>query len=77
MSKETEALSSHKGDEEEEEKEEERNSPLKGGKKKRAASIDPKAEASKRGKIPLSDGLDSDVEAILEWRPRSKPLAAS
>ena len=77
MSRDTEALSSHEGDEDEEEEEKESNSPLKGRKKKRVACIDPAAEASKRGKIPLSDDSDSDAEAIPERRPRSKPLAAS
>ena len=42
-----------------------------------AASVDPEAEASKRGKISLSDGSDSDAEAIPEWHRRVKPLAAS
>ena len=73
----TEAPSSHEGDEYEEEEEEESNSPLKGRKKKRAASVDLEAEASKRGKISLLDGSDSDAEAIPEWCPRSRPLAAS
>ena len=78
MSGETEAPSSHERDEdEEEEKEAENDSPLKGRKKKRAASVDPEAEAYKRGKTSLSDGLDSDAEGIPEWRPRSKPLADS
>ena len=77
VSGETEALSSHEGDEDEEEEEAERDSPLKGRKKKRAASIDPEAEASKRGKISLSDGSDSDAEALPERRPRAKPLVTS
>ena len=71
----TEVLSSHEGDEDEEEEEEESNSPLKGRKKKRAASVDPEVEASKRGKISLSDGSDSDAEVIPERRLRSKSLA--
>src|SRR6266536_3241437 len=77
MSGETEAPSSHEGDEDEEEEEEESASPSKGRKKKRAAPLNSEAEASKRGKVSLSVCLDSDVEAILEWRPRPKPLAAS
>ena len=72
----TEAPSSHEGDEDEEE-EEESNSPLKGGKKKRGASMDLEAEASKKGKISLSDDSESDAEAIPEWHPRPKPLAES
>ena len=72
---ETETHSSHEEDEEKEEAES--NSPPKGRKKKRAASEDPEAEAPKRGEISLPDGSDSDAEAIPEWRPRSKPLAAS
>src|SRR4051812_2917366 len=48
MSEDTEATSSHDEDEEEEE---ENNSPPKGRrKKKRATSMDPEAEASKRGR---------------------------
>ena len=77
VSGETEAPSSHEGDEDEEEEEAESDSPLKGRKKKRAASVDPEAEASKRGKISLSDGSDSDVEATPKRHPRAKPLAAS
>ena len=72
----TETPSSHEGDEDEEE-EEESNSPLKGGKKKRGASADLEAEASKKGKISLSDDSESDVEAIPECRSRPKPLAES
>ena len=72
----TEALSSREGDEDEEE-EEESNSPLKGGKKKRGASADLEAEASKKGKLSLSDGSESDTEAVPEWHPRPKPLAES
>ena len=76
MSGDTEVLSSHEGDEDEEEEEEESNSPLK-EKKKRTASADLVAEVSKRGKISLSDGSESDAKAIPEWRPRTKPLADS
>ena len=46
-------------------------------KKKMATFVDPEAEASKRGKISLSDGSDSDAEAIPKRRPRTKPLAES
>ena len=77
MSGETEALSSHEGDDDEEEEEAESDSPLKGRKKKRAASVDPEAEASKRGKITLSDGSDTDAEHTPTRRPREKPLATS
>ena len=77
VSGDTEALSSHEGDEDEEEEEEESNSPLKGRKKKMAASVDLEAEPSKRGKISLSDGSDSDVDAIPQQHPRAKPLAES
>ena len=52
MSGESEALSSHEGDEDEKEEEEEINSPPKGRRKKRAAYVDPEAEAPKRGKYP-------------------------
>ena len=72
----TEAPSSHEGDEEEEE-EEESNSPLKGGKNKRGASVDLEAEASKKGKISHSDYSESDAEAIPKQRPRAKPLTVS
>jgi hypothetical protein len=75
MSGGTEAPSSHEGDEDEEEEEEEDNPPPKG--KKRAASVDPEAEASKRGKISLSDDSDSNAEAIPQLRPRVKPLSES
>ena len=72
-SRDTEALSSHEGDEDEEEEEDESNSPLKEKKKKRAASADPEAEVSKRGKISLSDGSDSDAEAIPSGTPGQSP----
>ena len=74
---ETEAPSSHEGDEDEEDEEAKSDSPLKGRKKKMAASVDPEAEASKRGKISLSDGSDSDAEVILERCPGVKPQTAS
>ena len=77
MSGDTKAPSSHEGDEDEEEEEAESDSPLKGRKKKRAASVDPEAEASKRGKVSLSDGSDTDAEHSPMWRPREKPLATS
>ena len=77
VSGDTEAPSSHEGDEYEEEEEEESNSPLREKKKKRAASADLWAEASKRGKISLSDDSDSNVEVIPQRRPREKPLAES
>ena len=77
VSGETEAPSSHEGDEDEEEEEEESNSPLKGGKKKRGASTDLEAEASKKGKLSLLDDSESEVEAIPEWNPRPKPSAES
>ena len=74
MSGGTEAPSSHEGDEnEDDEGEEDDNPPLKG--KKRAASADPKAGASKRGKLSLSDDSDSDTEDIPKPCPRTKPLA--
>nr|XP_020177180.1 nucleolin-like [Aegilops tauschii subsp. strangulata] len=75
MSGGTEAPSSHEEDEDEdEEEEEEDNPPLKGRKR---ASEDLEAEASKRGKISLTDGSDSDAEAIPKHSPRVKPLAES
>ena len=77
VSGDTKVLSSHEEDEDEEEEEAESNSPPKGSRKKRAASVDPEAEAPKRGTISLPDGLDSNAEAIPEWRPRPKPLAES
>lgn len=76
-SEDTEALSSHERDDDEEEEEEESDSPLKGGKRKMTASWDLEAEASKKGKISLSDDSESDTEAIPEWHPRPKPLAES
>ena len=73
VSGDTEAPSSHEGDEDEEEEEEaESDSPLKGRKKKRAASTDPEEGVSKRGNITLSDGSDSDAEHIPKRRPRAK-----
>ena len=77
MSGETKVPFPHEGDEDEEEEEAESDSPLKGWKKKRAASLEPEGEASKRGKVTLSDGSDSDAKPILERLPRAKPLAAS
>jgi hypothetical protein len=77
VSGETEAHSSHEGDEDEEEEEAESGSPLKGGKKKRAASADLEEGASKREKITLSDGSDTDAEHTPKRRRREKPLAES
>nr|XP_040249546.1 DEAD-box ATP-dependent RNA helicase 28-like [Aegilops tauschii subsp. strangulata] len=78
MSAETEAPSSHEGDEEEEEEEEvESDSPRKGRKKKREASKDPKGKAPKRGKITLQDSSDSDAELVPKKSPGAKPLAES
>lgn len=78
MSGKSEALSSHEGDEDEkEEEQEENNSPPKGRRKKRAASADPKAEVSKRGRVSLTDDSDSDAEVIPKHPPRSKPPAES
>ena len=76
VSGETKISSCYEGDEDEEEEEEESNSPLK-EKKKRAVSADLEAKAPKKERISLSDGSDADAEDIPEWRPRSKPLAAS
>nr|XP_020184352.1 uncharacterized protein LOC109770055 [Aegilops tauschii subsp. strangulata] len=76
VSRETNTHSSEE-DEDEEEEEAESNPSPKGKKKKRVASEDPEAGASKRGKLSLPDGSDSDAEAIPEWRPRPKPLAES
>ena len=59
------------------EEEEEGSSPLKGGEKKRAALVDLEAEASKKGKIPLSDDSDSDTEVIPERRLRPQPPSES
>ena len=77
MSGETEALSSHEGDNEEEEEEVESDSPHKGRKKKRAASEDPEGEAPKRGKVILQDSSDSESELVRKKPPRAKPLAES
>ena len=77
MSGEIEAPSSHEEDEDEEEEEAESDSPLKGRKKKRAASLDPEEGASKRGKVTLSDGWDSEVKPITKRLPKAKPLAES
>ena len=48
--------------------------PTKGGKKKRGASADLEAEASKKGRISLTDDSESDAD---QWHPRLKPLAGS
>ena len=64
----------HSSPNEHEGEEEENNSPLKGGKKKRGVSTDLEAEASKKGRISLTDDSESDAD---EWRPRPKPLAGS
>ena len=71
VSEDTETHSSPKEDEGEEE---ESNSPLKGGNKKRGASADLEVEASKKGRISLTDDSESDAD---EWCPRQKPLAGS
>lgn len=68
------SLSSH---DEDEEYVEENNYPLKGGKKKRGDSTDLEAEASKKGKLSLSDDSESDAEAVPELNPRPKPSAES
>nr|XP_040246122.1 uncharacterized protein LOC120965041 [Aegilops tauschii subsp. strangulata] len=70
VSGETEAHSSHEGDEDEEKEEAESDSPLKGKKKKRAASTNPEEGASKREKITLSDDSDTDAEHT-PWPNRS------
>nr|XP_040249457.1 nucleolin-like [Aegilops tauschii subsp. strangulata] len=75
VSGETNTHSSEEDEDGEEDKEESNPSPK--GKKKRAASEDREAGMSKRGKLSLPDGSDSDAEAIPEWRPRPKPLAES
>ena len=75
VSGETEALSSHEGDEEEEEEEAESDAPLRGRKKNRAASKDPEEEAPKRGKITLSNGSDPETKPIPKRLPRVNPLA--
>ena len=49
--------------------------PLRGERRKRGASMDLEAEASKMGKLSLPDDSESDVEAVPEWNPRSKPAA--
>ena len=46
-------------------------------KKKRAASMDQEAEASKKGKLSLSDDYESDADAIPEWHPKLKPVTES
>ena len=70
----SEDTETHSSPDEDEGEEEESNSPLKGGKKKRGASADLGAEASKKGRISLTDDSESDAD---EWRPRPKPLAVS
>ena len=77
VSGETKVPSSHEGDEDEEGEEAESDSPLKGRKKKRAASTDPEEGVSKREKITLLDGLDTDAKHTPKRRPRAKPLATS
>ena len=74
VSGQADARSSHEGDDEEEEEEEE-DPPRKG--KKRAASEDLEAEASKRDKITLPDDSESDTEALLMHRRRTRPKADS
>ena len=71
---ETEAPSSHEGDDEEEV---ESDFTHKGRKKKRAASEDPKGEAPKRGKMTHQDSSHSDAELVPKKPPRAKPLAES
>ena len=78
MSGETEALSSHEGDEEEEEEEEvESDSPHKGRRKKRTTSKDPEGEAPKIERLALLDSSDSESEQVPKRPPRVKPLAES
>ena len=67
----------HSSPDEDEGEEEESNSPLKGGQKKRGTSADLEAEASKKGRISLTDDSESDADDIPQWRPRPKPLAGS
>ena len=74
-SEDTETHSSAAKDDEE--KEEENNSPPEGGRKKRAASTNLEAEASKKGKVSLTDSFAWDINSSPEWRPRDKPLAES
>ena len=76
MSGGTEAPSSHEGDENEDEDDEEEDNPLFKG-KKRAASADPEARPSKRGKLSLPDDSDSDIEDIPKPRSQTKPLDES
>ena len=73
VSGEVDAQSSHEDDNDDEEEEED--PPRKG--KKRAASEDLEGEASKRDKITLSDGSESDAEAIPKHRCWTKPQADS
>lgn len=70
----SEDTKTHSSPDKDEGEEEESNSPPKGGKKKRGASADLEAEASKKGRISLTDDSESDAD---EWRPRPKPLAGS
>lgn len=51
----SEDTKTHSSPDEDEGEEKESNSPLKGGKKKRGASADLEAEASKKGRISLTD----------------------
>ena len=68
----SEDTQTHSSPDKDEGEEEESNSPLKGRKKKRGVSTNLEAEASKKGRISLTDDSESDAD---EWCPRSKPLA--
>ena len=80
MSRESEIVSSHEGDEDKEDEEEEvveSNSPLKWRRKKRTTSEKPEGAASKRGKITLLVSLDTECEHVPKRAPRAKPLGDS
>ena len=68
---ESEADSSHQGEEEK------KASPLAGGRKKRKASPTREAEGSKKGKTLPPDCSANASDDDEDWPPRAKPLARS
>ena len=73
----SEDTETHSSTAEDDDEEEEESNSLPRGKKKRAASTRLEAEASKKGKVSLTDNSAWDVDSSPERRPRDKPLAES
>jgi hypothetical protein len=73
----SEDTESHSSAAEDDKEEEESNSSPEGRRKKRAVSANLEAEASKKGKVSLTDNSAWDVDGSPERRPRDKPLAES